>query len=77
VSGNTIAFDLPATIAQLDFVDISVAGAWSHILRSSLTIVGSRVTATLPSAIAGEVLIFSRYDAFSGNSNAGFYRIVV
>lgn len=74
-SGNAISFDLPNTVAQLDFVDVNIAGTWYHILRSSLSINGVSVAMVLPVEVTGEVLIYTRYDAYSGSPNAGFYRI--
>lgn len=74
---DTIAFDLPNTVGQLDFVDLNIGGTWYHVIRSSLTIAGTRVTIPLSVPAAGEVLIFTRYDAYSGNSNAGFYSLMV
>jgi hypothetical protein len=82
-SGNSLSFDLPETVGQISFVDVNVGGTWYQAWRSAvappnanvMSISGVRVTVTLPVAIVGVVDIFTRYDAFTGNSDAGFYRL--
>jgi hypothetical protein len=82
-SGNDLSFDLPETVGQISFVDVNVGGNWYQAWRSAvappnanvMSISGVRVTVTLPVAIAGVVDIFTRYDVFSGNADAGFYRL--
>lgn len=84
-SGNALSFDLPNTVGQISFVDVNVGGTWYQGWRSAvappnanlLSINGSMVAMVLPVAITGEVDIFTRYDVFSGNSNAGFAHITV
>jgi hypothetical protein len=84
-SGNALSFNLPNTVGQISFVDVNVGGTWYQGWRSAvappnanlLSINGTTVAMVLPVNVVGGIDIFTRYDVFSGNSNAGFAHITV
>ncbi len=79
-SGFVLEFDLPNTKDQLSFVDVNIGGNWYQAWRGAvappnanvLAIAGNRIQMNLPVMVSGAVQIFTRYDVFTGNSNAGY-----
>jgi hypothetical protein len=75
-----LEFDLPNTKNQLSFVDVNIGGNWYQAWRGAvappnsnvLGIAGNRIQMNLPVMVSGSVQIFTRYDVFTGNSNAGY-----
>lgn len=79
-SSKVLSFSLPNTAQQLSFVDININGQfiqrWSPSLtaanRSYFSISGSVISVNLSAFTpTGTITVFTRYDVYSGNGNAG------
>jgi hypothetical protein len=85
-SGNTFTFNLPNTIAQLDFVtiysfinDTTYKGVKNPLSAGEgdyvLNITGVTVSFTLSVALSGPISIETYYDSYTGNHYGGYYSL--
>lgn len=81
-----LTFNLPNTAAQLTFVDVNINGQWVQRWNPSLnqpnttpfSRTGSAITIDLSAFNpSGTLQIFTRYDAHTGNSDAGYAQLTV
>lgn len=81
-----LTFQLPNTAQFLSFVDMNINGAWVQRWNPALnqpnttpfSRSGSTITIDLAAFTpAGSITVFTRYDAYSGNSNAGTAQVSV
>ena len=81
-----LTFQLPNTAQYLSFVDMNINGAWVQRWNPALnqpnttpfSRSGSTITINLSAFTpTGSITVFTRYDAYSGNSNAGTAQVAV